>query len=170
MNLTNPSSPHSFQIHTDTLNHYVASSSSFITVTVSTILGSQEPGDEDQSIPLLLGGLLSGRADRFSLYSTNRRVIMQRSSQFYGKAMNMASGREGGPWWQQTPVSPDDDTSYECDAGLGAPREVDCSQLQYSQLGGGSTDQVMIGPGTSKVITSGKINCEQAPSSAFTFF
>ena len=42
---------------------------------------------------------------------------------------------------------------YTCDAGLGAPTEVDCALLEYEQLRG-SSDTLSVGPGTPKVLSS----------------
>ena len=144
---------HAGNICTEEINCNIASSTAFFTVSVTTLLGSQEPGDEDKTIPLTLGGLLTGLAESFSLYSRNRRQLLSRAGRFYAKAMSMAAGSTGGPWWQAS-VSPDE-MSYECDVGLGAPREADCGQLQYSQLGG-AADNIVVGPGTSKVLSSSK--------------
>ena len=151
-------------ICTDKINCDVASSSSFFTVSVSTLLGSQEPGDEDKTIPLTIGGLLTGRAENFLLYSRGRRLVLRRAQRFYAKAMSMAAGSTEGPWWQAS-VSLDD-MDYECDVGLGAPGEADCTQLQYSQLGG-TTDNIMVGPGTSRVLSSSKIQQATLNCTAF---
>ena len=42
--------------------------------------------------------------------------------------------------------------TYECDENLGAPRPVDCSQLEYSQLGAPS-DTFTIGSAAPKVLS-----------------
>ena len=71
----------------------------------------------------------------------------------FSKSQAIAMGSTGGPWWS-APIAPDD-MNYECDTGLGVPREVDCAKLQYTQLTG-ATDAISLGPGASKVLHSGK--------------
>ena len=55
--------------------------------------------------------------------------------------------RAGGqPQGQSLPLS--SDMVYTCDADLGAPSTVDCSQLAYSGIPGAPSDTVVIGPGS----------------------
>lgn len=56
------------------------------------------------------------------------------------------------PWWQR-PSQPNEMT-YDCDAGLGGPKVVDCTQLQY-QLGVKS-DNLQIGAGEVRFLSSSK--------------
>ena len=43
--------------------------------------------------------------------------------------------------------------SYECDAELKAPAQVDCAQVEWSELGPDEED-VALGPTLSKILTS----------------
>lgn len=65
--------------------------------------------------------------------------------------MEAESGGSHHPWW--TPRANTDDMTYECDARLGSPREIDCSKLEYSQLGAPS-DTTTISPGAPKVLST----------------
>ena len=63
-------------------------------------------------------------------------------------------------WWSffmgagEDEDTPPSDMVYTCDAKLGAPKAVDCSQLAYSGLGPPS-DTVTVGPGASKPLSLG---------------
>ena len=76
---------------------------------------------------------------------------------FLNKANEVRDGHV--PWWCYNCGFGDyhgqgqQHMAYECDASLGAPSPVDCSQLDYSQLGIPS-DTVTIGPGAPKVLVS----------------
>ena len=59
---------------------------------------------------------------------------------------------EGKPWWALA-LSLGDAMSYECDAKLGSPRAVDCSHVEYSQLGYPS-DTLILEPHAAKTLTS----------------
>ena len=59
------------------------------------------------------------------------------------------------PWWANfAATAPDDTMTYECDAKLGNPRPVDCSQLQYSELGVLS-DNISLKPGSAEYLHFG---------------
>ena len=81
------------------------------------------------------------------------------TSPFYQAYSAMERGMHAGehlrPWWQYLSLSPSqpDQMTYACDAHLGSPPEVDCSRLEYSQLGAPS-DTVAVAPGVSKVLSS----------------
>ena len=130
-----------------------ASSTSFITVTVSNTIGDNEPGDNDVSIPTVLATLIRSKGSSAPSFSNLQQKYYTHASQLFAKAQSIAMGADDGPWWS-APISPDE-MSYECDAGLGVPREVDCAKLQYTQLTG-AIDSINLGPGASKVLQSGK--------------
>ena len=56
------------------------------------------------------------------------------------------------PYWRAIPLA-SDDMVYECDDTLGHPAEVDCSQLEYSQLGP-DLDTIQVEPGIVRFLTS----------------
>ena len=59
------------------------------------------------------------------------------------------------PWWSPVVPGPDEMT-YECDASLGSPSEVDCLHIQWDQLSPAS-DTVQVGPGSTTFLHSSKL-------------
>ena len=67
-------------------------------------------------------------------------------------------------WWGREAADPANEMTYQCDADLGSPTAVDCAHLEYERLQpAGAPDTVQIGPGLTKVFTSGMLL-------KFTFF
>ena len=64
----------------------------------------------------------------------------------------MQRGEGKIPWWRQYPLTSDKMT-YECDAGLGSPKVIDCSQLQH-QLNARS-DNIQIVAGEVNFLSTG---------------
>ena len=62
--------------------------------------------------------------DLFSYYARLATALMDRSH--YMTAVLYQGHRV--TWWEAAPTPPDDMT-YECEANLGSPASVDCSQL-----------------------------------------
>ena len=64
--------------------------------------------------------------------------------------------RTGGnrPWWSNAgdPVG-EDEMTYECDAKLGSPKEVDCAQVEWGELGAGN-DAIDLVSGVAKTLSS----------------
>ena len=58
------------------------------------------------------------------------------------KSMTRGGAR---PWWYPLSSSIVDEMNYECDAGLGRPSKVDCTQIEWQQLGAPS-DSIAVGP------------------------
>ena len=77
-----------------------------------------------------------------------------------GLSGNMLAGGQK-PWWKyrenQDTTTQNDEMAYECDANLGAPSEIDCTRLEYSELGVPS-DTVTILAGIPKMLFSGMCN------------
>ena len=100
-----------------------------------------------------------GSAHIYDLESEEYKALMDIADQLYDCSLAMCQVGASGTWWQlafSTPIKPlVDDMSYQCDAKLGNPREVDCSQLEYSQLGPLS-DSISIRPGAPKILSSSK--------------
>ena len=85
-----------------------------------------------------------------------------------GRAYDYDNGY-GNPWYgmQGQASLSKDTTNYECDAKLGNPQRVDCSQLQYSQLSH-TSDGVALEPGTTKFLHSETCNVGISVSEATT--
>ena len=111
------------------------------------------PGDDDPTIPLALGQQLKQKeAD-----SKGKAVGDPASSEFFQISGAMEAFREdsGAPsWWDYRPETITDDMTYDCDVNLGSPRPVDCSKLEYSQLGVGS-DTVLVSPQAPRILSTG---------------
>ena len=112
------------------------------------------PGDGDPRIPLALGQRLADKEED----SKGESIDDSLSSKFLqiSAAMDtfvIASNTE--MWWDYLPSSSSDDMTYECNAQLGSPHPVDCSKLEYSQLGAES-DKIQISQHTPKVLSTGR--------------
>ena len=59
------------------------------------------------------------------------------------------------PWWQQQIAPSADEMAYECDAALGSPSDVDCSQIEWNQLMQASST-LSVGPGNPTFLHSSK--------------
>ena len=101
-----------------------------------------EPGFSDPAVAEALGDAVrdKGNTERGDAISKQAEVLTR----------SMSSQAE---WWHifsteghNSPTSIGSNMQYVCDAHLGAPSTVDCSQLAYSGLGPPS-DKVTIGPG-----------------------
>ena len=138
-----------------------ALNATFFTVTITTDLNGGDhpnPGNYD---PTTGGAIFS------SLYETLLNTPMgsplwnslssmaERLNQYWGRmgrAYDFDNGY-GNPWYGaygQESLSTDTMT-YECDAKLGNPKHVDCSQLQYSQLDH-TSDSLSLEPGLNKFL------------------
>ncbi|KAL9122289.1 MAG: hypothetical protein Q9187_001153 [Circinaria calcarea] len=129
----------------------VASSSSFITVTVSSISGEDQPGDRDPMIPFRFSTDLTAEA-RATLPAM--RQAYARAAQAMSKRMDeMILSGSTMPWWQASVGA--DEMTYECDSKLGTPHITDCFHLEYSALGAPS-DSINLTPGAPKILSSSK--------------
>ena len=84
-------------------------------------------------------------------------------TQFSLQSLAMRRGSSIPWWWEPASILPVDTMTYECDTKLGRPRPLDCSQLEYSQLGDLS-DTITIEPGNITFINS--VTCNVAISAA----
>lgn len=62
-------------------------------------------------------------------------------------------------WWEYNRDHPIEMT-YECDAKLGSPSVVDCTQIQWQGLGPPS-DTIRLTPGENKLISTSRYSTEQ---------
>ena len=71
---------------------------------------------------------------------------------FVIRTQKMYSGGKTTPWWGAT-AGMVEKMSYECDAKLGAPAEVDCAQVEWSQMGP-DEGTVALGSSLTRVLSS----------------
>ena len=130
---------------------YAAWNSTFFTVTIHR-KGTEPPeaGNYDPSVAVLVAEFLRMR-QRGSPHNLWRK-LENAISDFTRRTQNMYAGGKTTPWWGAT-AGMVDKMSYECDAKLGAPAEVDCAQLEWSQLGPDEED-VALGSSLTKVLSS----------------
>lgn len=105
-----------------------------------------QPGDHDPSVALAVSKYnIFMTRERFTHNSPSALRAVADATKWEQQATRMGRG-ETLPWWQQDPnASSHDEMSYECDAGLGTPSEVDCTQIEWQQLGPPS-DTITISP------------------------
>lgn len=105
------------------------------------------PGDND---PATVGRLREAVRDA---YAARPELPSLRAYSLYFSLHSLFMKRsESEPWWALTlPLG--DTMSYDCDAKLGSPSAVDCSHLEYSQLGYPS-DTLILEPNVMKTLTS----------------
>ena len=101
-----------------------------------------EPGFCDPAVAEVLGDAVRERGN------IKRGDTLSQQAEAQSRSLNNQV-----EWWHVFSTGQSGDTStnsnmhYVCDAKLGAPSKVDCSQLAYSELGPPS-DKVTIGPGS----------------------
>ena len=134
-------------------NGPVPAEASFFTVLIDNnwFGGFFDVPNDDPAVAEALG---DGVRDRGNVERGN---VLTHGSQF----MERERG-ERRSWWSFFGAggSDDDQSSdmvYTCDAELGTPKAVDCSQLAYSRLGPPS-DTVTVGPSSSKPLSLGTCN------------
>lgn len=136
-----------------THNHYIlaASSSSFFTVTVSSISGDDHPGDRDPVIPIRFKKDLDVKARAApphlrQAYAKDARAMRRIVDVMVLSGLTV-------PWWQASVGA--HEMTYECDSKLGSPHATDCFHLEYSALGAPS-DSIKVTPGVPKILSSSK--------------
>ena len=91
-----------------------------------------------------------------ALLSPFRVILVSFAKPFWFNIGADSTGTHNSPDDTADQAEEEDDMMYDCDAGLGVPSAINCSQLDYSQLGA-SSDTVTIAPGTSKILSSSEI-------------
>lgn len=127
--------------------------STYLTVTVHP-KGRDPPqaGNFDPSVAVLVAEYL-----KFRQRGTTRDIwnkLNKAISDFTLRTQKMYAGGKTTPWWGAT-AGMANKMSYECDAALKAPAQVDCAQVEWSELGPDEQD-VALGPTLSRILTSSK--------------
>lgn len=109
-----------------------------------------EPGNLDPAIPTFFAGYFSGLSSKFAAGSAGQLRYWTLSRMFDDSVLSMWPQGTLTPWWGgQSAAS---QMAYECDAKLGSPKTVDCTQLQ-NQISS-STDTLQLGPEETKFLAS----------------
>ena len=148
---TNPST-----ILTETLPPWAG----FLTVTIAgkpryDDLDEIGPGDYDPAVPIAIADSLRriGNGIRKGNPYAIRYFKDAACLEMHAKEMDRSSLEE--TWWKDLGTVLTDLMTYECDAKLGSPTAIDCSQLEYSSLIGAPSDSVTIGPGMDQFLSLG---------------
>ena len=114
-------------------------------------------GNTDPAIPFVVAMELEKSADQFPVGSSSSAYYLLLAS--YWNAASVGMTRGGTTTWYQKSPGPDEMT-YECDANLGAPPPVDCTQIEWNQLGPASvsppSDTITVGPGVVEFLHQSK--------------
>ena len=132
---------------------------SFITLTISSlVISDPSPGDLDPSVPLVLGLTTGAAALQNPQGSGTYSILKAASSGWYhvGLGMNRGANRR---WWERVTVADpepttSDEMAYKCDKNLGSPTPVDCTYMQWDQLGAMSSDTLTLAPGAVQFLHS----------------
>ena len=118
--------------------------SHFLTVTISGAAGRRfYPGAYDPEVPLGLAAFSTASAARI-----NRPSSIGLNAAFWtSQAQQMQRGGTTA-WWTRFSNHAPGEMKYECDTALGSPSPVDCSQVEWSQLGSTNSpsNTISIGP------------------------
>ena len=89
-----------------------------------------------------------------SLPGSPTRQLLAKRSNFYRSQSARMRTRGSRQWWSAAvdPVTQDEMT-YECDAKLGRPKEVDCLEIEFGELGADG-DKVDLIPAVAKTLSS----------------
>ena len=118
------------------------------------------PGDTDPSIPLRVASGLNEAAKKADPGSDLEKFLLLDSTIWSHAAMMLIPG-SSTTWWKVLLLpSTSDKMAYECDPSLGKPTDVDCSNIEWNQLGPASltppSEAVIVGPGVARFFHSSK--------------
>ena len=119
-------------------------SASFMTITVTGPRGKQtllSPGNVDPAIPIAVA-----RATYTTAQEMARSPALVASSEFWVAQANRMERGGAQTWWQLQPPKAPPEMTYKCEANLGRPPVVDCTQIEWNQLSPPS-DTLNVGPG-----------------------
>ena len=139
-----------------------ATSTAFLTLTVHNgpLDRLHSPGNTDPSIPLRVSSELEKQSTKALPGSDLRKFLSLDAEIWLGAATGMTAG-SSTTWWNVLSVVPTtDQMAYECDASLGSPSIVECSNIEWNQLVPAylapPSDTLAVGPGMTQFFHSGK--------------
>ncbi|MCJ1240974.1 hypothetical protein MMC14_008978 [Varicellaria rhodocarpa] len=122
----------------------------FLTVSVrERQTKTSDPGSTDPSIALALTQVALGASRLGNPY---RGISASQVWAAQAAKMSRDSAQQTQTWYE-TSSSLTDQMNYECDAGLGSPSVVDCTQIEWNQLNPPS-DTLAIDPGVTRFFHS----------------
>ena len=141
-----------FPISISFLNPYLINSqvTNIFTVTVSGTRRLFNPGNNDPAVPARLADLPPSTA---TLKNPNAPSQEMRHRFWTARSERMSRG--GTYTWWGPPAGYTSSMAYECDSQLGAPTTVDCTHIQWDELGPPS-DSITVSPGTVRFLHSSK--------------
>ena len=140
----------------------IATSTAFLTLTVHSGPPNRlpSPGDTDPSVPFKIASELYKHAQEAEPGSDLKKFF-QIDSGIWTLAGTLLTPGSTITWWKGLSLSwTSDEMAYECDASLGSPSDVDCSNIEWNQLGPTSlsppSEVVSVGPGVVQFLHSSK--------------
>ena len=117
-----------------------------MTLTVSENARDMQPGDNDPAIAEALSAYNLNRNRNKNTHNSAAALANEENIKTWNdQAARMGRG-ETTSWWDIPDAANDnDEMNYECDANLGSPAEVDCTQIEWNQLSPDS-DTLLVGP------------------------
>ena len=133
-------------------------------MTISNSYTQFQPGDHDPSVAKAISDYNLNLNRNINTHNSPAALRSEQNIQKWNdQAARMGRG-ETVPFWGTEPsTGTSDEMNYDCDANLGSPAEVDCTQIEWNQLGPPS-DSVQVGPG--KITFLHANSCVLAISSA----
>ena len=135
----------------------------FFTLTISSQPGQLQPGIYDPSVAKAIADYNVNLNRNKNTHNSPAALRSQQNIQKWNDQATRMGRGETVPFWETNPLTEDDEMNYECDANLGNPLEVDCTQIEWNQLTPPS-DTLQVGPG--EVIFLNSNSCVLAISSA----
>ncbi|KAL8794077.1 MAG: hypothetical protein Q9195_003377 [Heterodermia aff. obscurata] len=136
------------------LNSYPPSTA-FLTVSITGDIKDPSPGNTDPSIAMLLEDSVREAWSNSLPGSPTRQLLAKRSNFYRSQSVKMRTGGNR-PWWSASAdLVAQNEMTYECDAKLGRPKEVDCLKIEFGELGADG-DKLDLTPAVAKTLSSSK--------------
>ena len=151
----------------------------FLTLTVRSIHNREldkSPGDYDQLVPFMID-YEAKQASEAATDGVSKQYLDRVSRYYYETGLGMVDHENesyGKPWWSRNTTAAVSDSvisseelaskqqeevmDYSCKSELGKPKQADCEQLIYSQLGQAQDSDILIGPGHPHNYILGKVD------------
>ena len=127
----------------------------FMTLTISdTKAPGYGPGDNDPSVALAIASHNRLMNRNKNTHNSPAALKAEADEKAWTEQANRMGRGNNIPWWDFDPdAATHDEMNYECDANLGRPSRVDCTQIEWNQLTPAS-DTLTVGPGNALFLHS----------------